>query len=316
MCVVGVLELAALVCLLATNASASALTKSARKAFISEINQQSAAGQTLNKADQILVHECMAKAGFEYYVLPTPPSTTATTASKAESMPYRLTYGWGLFTEFLAETSTPTKPNPTGSLGQKTTTTPENVYIASLSTSQQAAFNVALEGSSGTDKKYQIVGEGPVTGPTQGCLGEAEKELYGSVTAGEESPGISAVGVELRRNALKSPTMAKAISAYKSCMKRAGITATTPNKAESSMAALYAKQGPTAQLHQQEIATAVADLKCQDKVHYQSTLTAAETQAVSTLGSHTVGEVERLMQAQTKAIAKAKKLIATTVSAS
>lgn len=294
----------------AAGGAAATLDKSARQQLLSEIETSGSTLSTLNQANQVLIHRCMAKLGFTYYVMPMPPQAQTPTSSHEASlsMAYRLTNGWGLYAEFLTKASTPAAAHSTGALGPAASG-PEATYMTSLTPQQQAKFRVALSGPPHSSERFHVVGMGTLTGPSKGCEATAQKSLYGSVITAQDATGISAMATEVLLDAQRLPQFKTVQSAYKACMTKAGDPATSPKAAESQIADDYAKNGPTAQMRAEEIAAAVADLKCQNEVGYQKRLAAAETEEVAKIGAHVVGQVERLLQDQSRAIVKAKKLI-------
>lgn len=228
-----------------------------------------------------LIAQCMTKEGFEY----TPNIQDASLGAAAEggewepdSRGWVAQYGYGIINY----------PGRDDAASGEQVVDANADYVATLSESEQAAFNEALYGP------VPAEGDAPVEDETAewdwttaGCLGWAEHERgqSGGLPAMPEQhePLMDAVN-EFYENMMNSPELVEIDAEWASCMTAAGqpgfsaqIDAQTSISDESI--ALFEEAGETApdeaamaELGEKEIELALVDLECREETDYRSSV--------------------------------------------
>ncbi|MEV0787206.1 hypothetical protein AB0I52_30430 [Streptomyces sp. NPDC050423] len=162
---------------------------------------------------------CMKKQGFTY--TPVAPENAADSwatagADYALTKKYRQKYGFGIYAGIVY-------PDDAGARGgaaarRDQVETPNSSYVKTLTPEQKSAYNKALGGP--PDPK---AGEKDWTG----CVGEANKKVYGSASA-EERSTTSENQNRANAQALNGdPKLVALAQTYASCLKKEGIPVTT-----------------------------------------------------------------------------------------
>jgi hypothetical protein len=150
--------------------------------------------------------------------------------------------------------------------------------------------------------------------PEGGCLGEANRKLYGSGPEPAEIGGIRLTGYytvamklwsDARARAMKDPAWKKADRAWADCMKDAGLHYPDPDKASTDIA-WFRTDRPSAK----EKETAAADARCKLDTGYIEAVHAVETRAQRAAIDKNAKALEGRRTARERALANARKVIA------
>ncbi|MDF2917899.1 hypothetical protein [Microbacterium sp. NPDC086615] len=271
----------------------------------------------LGKKREELVAACMKKNGFEY----TPDLQASATivdgsgeAWKPDDRQWVSQWGYGA----VAFPGSDDAENPS-----TTWVDPNADYLSTLSESEKQAFSDALWGTppaSTTDTAAED--ETPTWDwKTAGCQGEAQHEVSGEdpLQTDQFAPLMNAI-TELWQQSSTYPGMSEANREWSACMDEAGHTgfATQPDAAASihdQLNALWNAGGAAsseapatpdkkalAELKDEEIDLALADLDCREKTDYTARARKAQAEAETAFIAAHKTELEAL-----KAAAQAKK---------
>ncbi|WP_066582455.1 hypothetical protein [Cellulomonas timonensis] len=212
------------------------------------------------KAENIIA-SCMQEAGFEY----TPQDVPSQPASldDAERMgpvewAEKYGYGWSA--------------GPESEIGEEEFVSPDADYLAAMSESEAAAYSLALFG-----EQQDVDTESGWDWTKGGCNAKANHEVYSNLNAAYEDPAYEDLHEEQRRMFEKvpdDPRLAAINAEWSACMNEAGFDFARVSEAHESIAEAYAALSETtdettrADLGKKEMATAIADAKCQEKAGY------------------------------------------------
>ncbi|WP_190077026.1 hypothetical protein [Streptomyces daghestanicus] len=162
---------------------------------------------------------CMNKQGFPYTpVAPEDPAASWTTdgADYELTKKYRQKYGFGIYAGIVY-------PGDAGAPGsaaarQDSDRTPNADYVDTLTPGQKAAYDEAL--GAFPDPK---AGEKNWTG----CLGEADKKVYGSASARERGTATTNRNQANAQALNGDPKLVALAQSYASCLRKEGISVTT-----------------------------------------------------------------------------------------
>jgi len=227
-----------------------------------------------------LVAQCMSEKGFEY--IPNLQDASVAVGSAdlewdPESREWVAQYGYGII-------NYPGRDMPTGEEGEYVDANAN--YVASLSASEQQAFNEALNGPAIDPEEMPVDADAMEWDwTTAGCYGWAENErgTTDPLASDEHKPLMDAIN-ELHENTMSSPELAEVDAAWSSCMMDAGQPGfSTQMDAQNSIVeesdALYEETGETEpdeaamkELGDKETELALVDLDCREKTGYQEKL--------------------------------------------
>ncbi|WP_105033778.1 hypothetical protein [Cryobacterium aureum] len=161
---------------------------------------------------------------------------------------------------------------------------PNQDYLASLSESEQAAYNEALYGPQPSEEE---IADGSYVDSyeTMGCYGSASQEVNGDQPSQEEHAAVYDAMSLMYEDLQASPAIVKLDAEWAACMADAGY-ATFAKKADAQESimdaqnALYEDQSGTApdetilaDLREKELALAMADYTCAEDVDYTEATT-------------------------------------------
>ncbi|MET9967236.1 hypothetical protein ABZZ80_15270 [Streptomyces sp. NPDC006356] len=215
---------------------------------------------------------CMKKKGFTY----TPYVAGAGSGGQEEAVggadyalakQYRKKYGFGLYAGAVYPDDLKA---PNSKASRKSQENPNTRYVAQLTPAQQKTYTQALG-------QYAI--DGANSGPTDGCLKEAQLKVYGSGKNAAEQQKEDAAAAEKNRQAGLAlngdAELVRLAQSYASCLRKEGITVTTTQPtgiADDVLFGLSSKmpQQGTAQMSKEEalplltheIDVALKDLEC------------------------------------------------------
>ena len=266
--------------------------------------------QFVDLAEQTLTQQCLQRHGFEYTVSPEaldavvldvfPPEPSAA-AAKAQG------YGLAAESRALAPARASGDPGP----GQLT---PEqiagNAYESTLTPQRRAEYQRLIVGTDASRRMFRLVGGVEVGFPTTGCGAQARLALYGGwpdYLAVTQVPQF--VRLEFAGRLQRDRTYAAAARKWSVCMARSGLNYQTPGSAYADMEKRYATSGPTVQVRQLEIETAVADTRCARAVHLAQVQASAERRFEDRLSGPDQRSVLLSITALTQAKARARRLL-------
>jgi hypothetical protein len=160
----------------------------------------------------------------------------------------------------------------------------ESNYIATLGPGYYQKYMNALQGSPGRQSRtFNIIGFGREDIATGGCQGMATNEIYGSPVASWYILSLTMLPTDALRTLEQAPSFQASQKSWSACMAKDGYSVSSPSMAIAALERQYAVQGPSAALHQKEIATAVADYRCATSTGYRSVYNAALRTSVTRL---------------------------------
>jgi hypothetical protein len=176
-------------------------------------------------AEEILISRCMAAHGFRYVV------TSPAAAAQPPAFPYGINdvawaraHGYGLVG--LARLAERQRDNPNAR------------YVASLPANRQAAYNLAMDGSSAHRLSVTVPNGLVVTQSADGCLASAEASLYGNFAAWFRVETISDnLLPAIAPKVYASPRYRHVLASWSACVRAAGHTAATPDDLRGRAAA-------------------------------------------------------------------------------
>lgn len=237
-----------------------------------------------------LVAKCMAAEGFEY--TPQEPMGSVTVFTEEDwanqnTEEWVAENGYGM-SMGMEPTEEPVDPDGEGA---EEWVDPNADYIASLSDTEETAYYEALWGPSDMEMTEEDMEEYVYNWEDGGCQGAAQHEVSGGLEDIYTDPkfeDLNEAMSELYTNALADPRITELSAEWSSCMADAGYTDfATPDEAMMSISdaqnELYNWEGEIdedytgpsseaiAEVRKLEIATAVADFACKQKVDWDKT---------------------------------------------
>ena len=229
-----------------------------------------------NKRSEELIATCMKEEGFEY----TPNTSSVEFASSGvewepDSREFVSQYGYGAVKQ-------PGQEDAEASAEQFED--PNGEYVASLSESEQVAYQEALSGPQPTEEEMAAMesGEYEWKWENAGCSGKAQHEVMGEdpMQSDEHKPLMDAVS-KFYEEQPTWPEMAELNAAWATCMAEAGHPGLTTqseaaqtiydkqNKLYESAGEAPVDQAALDALGKEEVELALADLDCREKTDYQ-----------------------------------------------
>lgn len=208
----------------------------------------------LSMAEDKLIQQCMAKAGFKYTVAIPPEQEEKEPWMRGDDVAKAHKDGYGIW-QHRRETANeldPRAPRP-------------DPDTDGLSKSEKERFERTLDGTRRVD--FNVVGGGVMNIAVDGCLAEAQKELYGDI---KQWSGVESLATNFKTVALtassKYPEYKQAEKKWSACMSKSGYRYPTPDEAYDEAYTFYSGiKLPSAPL-KKEIELAVADATCDKKL--------------------------------------------------
>ncbi len=271
----------------------------------------------LGRVQSELVRRCMASHGFRYYEPDFGPLPATDTATADQISPHPAD-GYGLF----AQAETNATNNALGTSVQLPASASAGVfggppsdeqdrYVLSLPAAQQKAYSRAFEGSPSDHGSVTLPGVAQIGFATGGCLGAAEKQIYGSLSEQAElqmEPQI--LHNQISQQVQGNHAYVVAGQQWQVCMRQAGFSYTSPGQAIGKLQQEYAAHGPQPSIHQQEIRIADADAKCDATSRLRAITAQVQDKYLHRMSATVQGEILTLEQFETQAVARAKALLA------
>ncbi|MER7132258.1 hypothetical protein [Streptosporangium saharense] len=253
-------------------------------------------------AQEELVRRCMAGRGFTYVKNPVPTVDVAPTLGQD---PY------GLTPEQARRTGYNSAENAGDSPGEV-----DRSGVSKLSAEQQKQWGEAYFGpEDAPEVTVDLPGGGTAGTTSEGCLAEAKKRLYGSLSDYATLNSLAGnLPIWARREAASSPDMARIDSTWSACMTSRGYpNLKNPSAARERSVDVYQRLGVvTGEARDQEISLAVADAECDratdytaqrvriEDRHYGKTLKkyAAEVTAIKEMNASALARAQEALRAQ------------------
>ncbi len=230
--------------------------------------------QKVHTEEENAIASCMQDAGFEY------------TPREISSADYRKDEDTFEFTEEHAAREGYGYSSPEPESDETESADPNADYLAAMSATERAAYELALWGEQ--DAPIDDDAEYAWDWTKAGCYGKASNEAWAaSPMAAFEDPAYADLGEQISRlyeEVYADPKVTAVDAAWSDCMNKAGYDFAQVMDANNSFAEQYAalwdgadpetgtdKAAETA-LREREVATAVADARCQKEVGYDATV--------------------------------------------
>ena len=244
-------------------------------------------------SSDLLVAECMQRAGFAGYTFAPTPFPRDRIASATEGVELRIapldqdSFG-------LVEASLRPPDGP-----------PPNDYYNSLSAEAQERYADALYGG-GVLEVVELDGS-KMTRPQDGCLTASEQELYQDdqyfALDSQRSALIASIGSQI----LSRADFQQLLSGYGECMSSKGYSAPAPWDAWDLVSNRLTAD-PASDVASFERQVAAGDLQCQTQVDYADRAIAIHAEVVQSAVEQSPG-LERLLEVEKQALDRAKDLL-------
>ena len=251
----------------------------------------------LGEAQEILLRNCMKRHGLRYYTAPlqtTPESSAGDIATgegqnEAAELAKRRESGYGIFDRLV-------KSQNTGDAEESIKQTrPNDYYVMHLSQSAQSHYMRVFSG-----------------GASDGCIGAAERQLYGSVSSAREVTSNVSVRQSVINSTQADPRVIAASNRWRTCFqKAAGKRFQSSNAVQDWLVAQYQHKGTTRAMRDLEIRFAVADTRCA----FSSRLASVYTTVFDHYADHLTAQQEGLLLSlygvEKRALGRAKRILNT-----
>lgn len=200
----------------------------------------------LDHAEQQGTSDCMAAQGFRYAVAAL-PATVPSEQDTAINLADRQQHGYRLADAADAKPAAPAPALPPG-------------------------YNQALLGSDADLRQVTLPGGGRVTASSAGCQARSRERLYGDLASWAEVNYLpQRLNLKLAKEVATDPTFVAAMKRWQGCMSAQGYDYTSPDDAVQRLRAGYQTAGVTPAGRRHEIAVAVADAGCQQRLRIPDT---------------------------------------------
>lgn len=243
-------------------------------------------------AQQTLVQRCMAQQGLRYLVADAGPEPSA-----------------GLTTADVAGTASPPSYGVTlqpRSASTSASASPEDRYVAALSSEQRQRYLLALDGSPDSRAEVTLPSGLSATYGTGGCLAEARSDLYGS-TAAAVLDSLVPQDVERSLGGYLSRDRAYqgVLGAWQRCMAARGVHAPSPAALIASLRSTAATQVGATAFAERQSADAGADLSCDARSGLRRTFDAAVAAFLAQQPETTLALLDQVWQNRQQSAARA-----------
>lgn len=231
-------------------------------------------------AEEVLEKACMRSKGLQFYPATQNPAERPATGdsllegggslerapSKASALAAAKTSAFGIYALEAAQRAS-------GAPVSEEARTAQTQYEDSLSPAQAANYRLAFAGSPKAVGEIVVPGISRHGFTTGGCLGEAERKVYGSVKLAEEALDVPQDIFFAAAHLVDSdPAELAAAKRWAECFRDASsYSVPSPSDVVSTALAPDLRQGPTQALLALERKLAVPDVECQYKTGYVST---------------------------------------------
>lgn len=273
---------------------------------------QPAALVSLNNAEQVLTARCMNNLGDDFYpsleTMASSPSVLVTPEANT-SVGERLANGYGIYSAMVQEAAQLGSSSGGHSVGAPATNK-EILYVEGLKGLSATEYGVAVFGSNATRETYSVLGSGTISVPTKGCFATARVSIYGSIANYVAVfYGLPSITTKVEVGVLADTAYRVVVKKWSQCMKSSGYAYSAPNQAQQGIAMAYSRSGLTPTNRGREILVSTADLRCAQKSQLELNFHSALERALSKLSSSLQRQELVIVQLQTKALSRAKRLL-------
>ncbi|NEY32117.1 hypothetical protein GTU99_07905 [Streptomyces sp. PRKS01-65] len=250
--------------------------------------------RTIQSALNRLTRRCMEERGFSYpagsaHRLPDPGDDAAVV-----NLPGRRESGYSLAAE------------PDAAARD---TAAVDRYYATLSTSDQRRFDLALFGPDDRKATVEIPGRGRFRVPRQGCEADSRRRLAGDVTVWARIAYTpEAVDIGLSDRSRTAPPYHAALLQWRRCMAASGHSYADPEAAYRSLQEELRRTGATSAFRKRETAVAVADGACALRVGLPSAGLEARRELAASLDEDVRRSLNELAALRATVVARAEEV--------
>jgi hypothetical protein len=254
-----------------------------------------------------MVVRCMAGKGFRYY----PDNVSAHSIEvsftlypefpRYDGIAARERAGYGLYANAL-------KRSRGQSSASSAASAREDAYLRTMASAARTRYLLTLQGSPGDYAPVSFPDGVPGQVRAGGCLGHAERNIYGSiVNYALAVTGLSMIRIDFIDDVQMEPDYLSAVWSWARCMRRLDYAYPSPMAAYEEVARQYARSGPTNWLHRREIAVAVADYHCAQRVALLPRTSEAEKVEENDLGTALSRELREYARIYYRAVGHARR---------
>jgi hypothetical protein len=236
----------------------------------------------IDYAEQVVDSNCMRQAGFSSRPVMEAPTgvddglsdvPSGVAPSEAAVLRIEKRQGDGLYAEFVSRSKAMATLNA------------QNNYFLSLSPAEQNRYQFAQFGNQRRRFKVRFPGGGVETGPAEGCIAQAAKTVYGSLT--RDALRYNA-GNNVQRlvgdRVFAMPAIKLANKRWARCMqKRSGQAFATPGEAVGWVRSQYSQKGANQMTRKLEIRYATTSTMCKYQSGFASRYAAATWKVMRTM---------------------------------
>lgn len=254
----------------------------------------------LHGAEQRLIQACMAARGFRIWPVPRRP------LPEDRDFPYVIDdvdwasrHGYGSDLQAKRE--------------QLRTNDPNQRYLRRLQPADRRRAIAAYNGEQQSTERLRT--RSPlgmtVTRTSDGCTAQAQKQLYGDLTAWFRADVVTGALPALRRQQVVTDGEFKAaVKKWSACMQKRGLRYTDPNQARAAFIAPGTASEDTAR-RRQEVRTAVAEAECAHDTGFTSVVERLDRRYDARLRARYRAEVSNRLRMENAALPRARALLST-----
>ncbi|WP_240137906.1 hypothetical protein [Streptomyces sp. MUM 178J] len=250
------------------------------------------AARLLHDAEELLLRDCMRRAGFDYHPVPSePPSVEHAFPYVLDDAAWAREHGYG---RDLAERRR-----------ALTRSDPNRRYFESLTPRRKSQALVAANGPSPRGVLATLPGGGAVQRSDRGCVSEAQRRLYGDLPAWfQASTAVRTLELVRRSRVVADPRYREGVTAWAACMRGAGHPHPTPGRARAT-ALSAADPLPRSR----EIALALAEVRCAERSGLADTARRLDAHHEALLSRRYRRDTEAKIRLETGALPRARAVV-------
>ncbi|MFI0901567.1 hypothetical protein [Streptomyces sp. NPDC020983] len=222
----------------------------------------------LQAAFDRLDRACLGSAGFHPPPVPAAEPPSPDDESAVIDLAGRARGGYGIAT---AAGPAAAAPSP-------------EAYAAALPRAERARFTDVQFGRGAPTTAVPLRGASSATVPAGGCVAAAREQLGGSLQAWARVDYVPQLLADATLHAATAgPRYAAVLAGWQTCMRRSGHIYRTPEDAAAALRREHADGASGPAFRRREIAVAVADGRCQARIHLPATLLGLRRQETARL---------------------------------
>jgi hypothetical protein len=258
-----------------------------------------AGSATRYAAEQELIRRCMEQRGFKYVKNPAPTRDVAPTLGPD---PYGLAVENAKTTGYNSAENAGDSPAEVDRFG-----------VSDLSDKEKQEWGEAYFGpENAPEVTVDLPGGGAMGTTSEGCLAEARKTLYGSLSDNARLTFLSGnFPLWAKREASSDPDMARIDSAWSACMVGKGHSGLkNPEAAREKAIEAHRRLGiASEEARNQEVALAIADAECEKTTNYAAQRVTIEDHYYKKYLNKFASEVAEMKKMNDSALARAKQVL-------